>query len=67
MGRLALYDILEFVHTRIPEVVPAVWVDDIPLRCYGTHDYVRHHLTRAVLAVNSGLHERGLSIADKSV
>eukprot|EP00973_Karenia_brevis_P012390 1682992-Karenia_brevis.AAC.1 len=67
MARIAVYSIIEHMHKRIPAVIPATWVDDIPLRCYGGDNYVATNIVDAVCEVASGLQNSGLSLADKSV
>ena len=67
MARLGLYSILESLHCRVPRVIPAQWVDDLPLRCYGGDRWTENLMVEAVLWVCLGLRCRGMDLAPKSL
>ena len=67
MARLGLYSVLEFLHSRVPRVVPAQWVDDLPLRCYRGYRWTADLMVEAVLCVSLGLRCRGMDLAPKSL
>eukprot|EP00974_Lingulodinium_polyedra_P080671 7816425-Lingulodinium_polyedra.AAC.1 len=66
MARLGLYSVIQHMHEQIPAVVPAQWVDDLPLRCYGGDAWVEDNLVEAVQCLQVDLQNRGLGLASKS-